>query len=378
MSTSSKIISVALLVIVIALSFAGGFYYGQTQRPVTTGTEIIDEAWNDLYAKYVDPSMLDAANMTAGAIEGMVKAIGDRYMTYFSKSDLEHFMSGLEGQYAGIGSMVSLQDGKIVIVYIFAGSPAEKVGLKPGDVIQGVNGESTAGFTLDMATSKIRGNEGTSVTLTILHAGATEPVTLEITRAIINVPSITYELKNSIAIITILEFTSRTESELVPILRKLKEDNAKGIVLDLRGNPGGYLDVVVEVTSNFIPEGVILKVKSNEGIIETHNAVSVSETTDLPMVVLVNQYSASGAEVMTGALQDHQRAVVAGNTTYGKGSVTLPVQLSDGSGLYITISRWLTPNDREIEGQGIIPDIKLDITGDAEVQWAVDYLSGSK
>lgn len=377
MSTSSKIISVALLVIVIALAFAGGFYYGQTQRPVVTGTEIINEAWNDLYTKYVDPSKLNAANMTRGAIEGMVKAIGDRYTTYFSKSDLEHFMSGLEGQYAGIGAMVSLQDEKIVIVYIFADSPAEKVGLKPGDVIQGINGESTAGLTLDAATSKIRGDEGTSVTLTILHADATEPVTIEITRAIVKVPSVTYELRNGIAVVTILEFTDRTESELVPILRKLKEDNAKGIVLDLRGNPGGYLDVVIEVTSNFVPEGVIVKVKSNEGIIETRNAVSVSETTDLPMVVLVNQFSASGSEVITGALQDHQRAIVGGNTTYGKGSVTLPVQLSDGSGLYITIARWLTPNDRLIEGQGIIPDIKLDITGDAELQWAIDYLLGS-
>jgi carboxyl-terminal processing protease len=376
MSKSSKIISVALLIIVIAFAFAGGFYYGQSQRTAVSGTQIIDEAWNNLYAKYVDPSKLNAANMTRAAIEGMVSTIGDRYTTYFTSSELSQFLSSLEGQYAGIGAMVSMLKEKIVIVYIFANSPAEKVGLKPGDIIQAINGESTAGFTLDMATSKIRGTEGTPVTLTILHGGAAEPVTLEITRAIVDVPSVTYELRDGIAVITLIQFTNRTESELVPILRKLKADNAKGIVLDMRGNPGGYLDVVIEVTSNFITEGVIVKVKSNQGIIETHKVVSVAETTDLPMVVLVSQYSASGAEVMTGALQDYQRAVVAGNTTYGKGSVTLPVQLSDGSGLYITIARWLTPNDRLIEGQGIVPDFKLDLIGDAELQWAIDYLSG--
>jgi carboxyl-terminal processing protease len=375
MSTSSKIISVALLVIVIALSFAGGFYFGQTQKPVAIGNEVFNEAWNDIFAKYVDPSQLDAANMTRSAIQGMLKAVDDRYMTYFTSSQLNQFISSLEGKYAGIGAMVSTQEKKIIIVYIFTGSPAEKAGLKAGDVITGINGESTADYTLDMATSKIRGDAGTSVTLQILHAGAAEPVSIEITRAIVDVPSVTYEQRGDIAIVTVFQFTERTEDEMVVILKKIREAGAKGIVLDLRGNPGGYLDVVIKVTSNFIPNGIIVKVQSNEGVIETHGAVAVNETTDLPMVVLVNEYSASGAEVLTGALQDYDRAVVGGNTTYGKGSVTLPVQLSDGSGLYITIARWLTPKDRLIEGQGIVPDVKLDITGDAALQWAIDYLS---
>jgi carboxyl-terminal processing protease len=190
-------------------------------------------------------------------------------------------------------------------------------------------------------------------------------------------PSVYYEMRGNIAIIVILQFTERTENELVPVIKQLKAANAKGIVLDLRGNPGGWLDMVIQVASNFITKGIIVKVKSREGIIETHEAAAGLESTDLPMVVLVDNNSASGAEVLTGALQDHQRAVIAGNTTYGKGSVTLPVQLSNGDGLYITIARWLTPNDRLIEGQGLEPDYKLDLTGEAELQWAIDFLSSN-
>ncbi|MHB8104220.1 MAG: S41 family peptidase [Dehalococcoidales bacterium] len=377
MSNMSKILFSALLVIVIALAFGGGYYFGQVHAPpVATGTSIINEAWNDLFANYVDPTKLDSANMTRAAIQGIVSTLHDRYTTYLSKQQLSEFMSSLQGQYAGIGSVVSMQDEKPVIVHIFSGSPAEKNGLKAGDTILEINGESTVGMTLDIATSKIRGSENTSVKLLILHQGETVPIAIELIRATIDVPSVLLELRGNIACVSLLSFTEHTEDELTAVIKQLKAANAKGIVLDLRGNPGGYLDTVIKVASNFITEGVIVKVRSNQGIIETHKAASGLETTDLPMVVLVDENSASGAEVLAGSLQDHNRALIAGNTTYGKGSVTLPVQLSDGSGLYITIARWLTPNDRLIEGQGITPDIKLDLTGDAELQWAIDYLTG--
>jgi carboxyl-terminal processing protease len=285
-------------------------------------------------------------------------------------------MESLEGQYAGIGAMVGMQDEKVVIVLIFPGSPAEKAGLKAGDAILEINGETVAGLSLDIAVAKIRGTENTSVNLLILPKDATVPVTLVLTRAIVDVPSVYLEMRGDIACISLLQFTERTEDELTPIIKQLKEANAKGIVLDLRGNPGGWLDMVIKVASNFISEGIVVKVRSNEGIIETHEVISGLETTDLPMVALVDNFSASGAEVLAGALQDHNRALIAGNTTFGKGSVTMPVQLKDGAGLYITIARWLTPNDRLIEGQGIEPDMKLELTGEAELQWAIDSLLG--
>jgi carboxyl-terminal processing protease len=185
-------------------------------------------------------------------------------------------------------------------------------------------------------------------------------------------------MHGDIARISISEFTARTDTELAQVLPKLVTDQATGIILDLRSNPGGLLDTVVDVASHFITQGTIVSVRSRQGTIETLKAVKEDTTTTLPMVVLVDEYSASGAEVLTGALQDYDRALVAGNVTYGKGSVDILQPLKDGSGIYITISRWLTPDGRLIEGNGITPDVKLDVTGDDELQWAIDYLHGVK
>jgi carboxyl-terminal processing protease len=199
-----------------------------------------------------------------------------------------------------------------------------------------------------------------------------------VTRARVEVPSVTFEMRGDIALINISQFTNRTEDEFAQVMPKLAAEKAPGIVLDLRGNPGGLLNIVVEVASHFITKGVIVSVRSRQGEIQTLNAVSQDVTTALPMVVLVDNFSASGSEVLAGALQDHQRALIAGSVTYGKGSVNILQRLSDGSGIYITTSRWLTPDGRLIEGNGIEPDVKLDITGDAAVQWAIDYLHGLK
>ncbi len=375
MFKSSKIVISAVLAVLVAISFGVGFFVGE--RNITTtpkGLDVVDQAWNYIIADYVDSSKLDSANMSRAAIEGFIKTINDRYTVYLSKSDLVQFVSSLQGKYAGIGAVVTVKDDKLMIVNIFPNSPAQKAGLKSGDAILEVNGEPITGLALDVAVSKIRGPENTIVKLLVLRQNETEPEIIEITRANVEMPSVYYVMRNDVACIFLLQFTERTENELTTIIKQLKEANAKGIVLDLRGNPGGLLDTAVQIASNFISEGVIVKIRDKDGVIETREAVSGLETTDLPMVVLVNEYSASGAEVLTGALQDHDRAVIAGNTTYGKGSVNMAVQLNDGSGIYITIARWLTPNDRLIEGQGLVPDIKLETTGDTELQWAIDYL----
>ena len=233
-------------------------------------------------------------------------------------------------------------------------------------------------MSLDIAISKIRGPSGTTVKLLVLHQGDTEPVEITVTRAKVEVPSVTFEMRGDIAYITISQFTNRTEDEFTQIMPELTSENATGIILDLRGNPGGLLNIVVEIASHFITKGTIVSVRSRQGVITTMNAVAENMTTDLPMVVLVDEFSASGSEVLAGALQDHNRATIAGNVTYGKGSVNISTAFEDGSGIYITISRWLTPNGRLIEGNGIQPDVKLDVTGDDAIQWAIDYLHGLK
>jgi carboxyl-terminal processing protease len=265
-----------------------------------------------------------------------------------------------------------------MIIAPIPNSPADKAGIRAGDIILGVNGESTEGLSLEEVVLHIRGPKGTSVRLTIQHQGETTPVELEIVRAEIELPSVSFEMRGDIAYIRIYYFSDRTDSELSPVLERLKQEGATGIVLDLRTNPGGLLGSVVDVASHFLKEGVVVYVVDNEGKETSSPVKRTSVTTDLPLVVLTDNFSASGSEVLAGAIQDYKRGIVAGTRTYGKGSVNTLRELQDGSGISITIARWLTPNRRLIEGKGIEPDHELKLEGDEAIQWAIDYLKGKK
>jgi carboxyl-terminal processing protease len=392
MSGTSKIIIIAAVIIAVVIGFGAGFISSQavsgvgvfhinqpvpTNNPAQANINLIDEAWKYLAKEYVEPGKLASDNLSASAIRGILAALADPHMAYLTVSDFKFLQSQFSGSFEGIGAVLGQNNSHLTIVSVMKGAPAEAAGILAGDIIEKVNGESTEGMSVDVAVSKIRGPAGTTVTLSILHLNATEPVNITITRAQVDIASVNMEMKGDIAVITISQFTSRTEDELAKVLPQLKQNNAQGIIIDLRDNPGGILDIVIQVASHFIPNGVIVSVRSNQGVVETYKAEKQNITTDLPMVVLVNANSASGSEVLSGALQDHHRALIAGTTTYGKGSVNVLQPLSDGSGIYITISRWLTPDGRLIEGKGIEPDITLTATGDAELQWAIDYLNGT-
>jgi carboxyl-terminal processing protease len=203
-------------------------------------------------------------------------------------------------------------------------------------------------------------------------------VEIEIVRAKIELDSVLYEMRQDIAYINITHFSEPTDGELSSALESVIAEGATAIILDLRSNPGGLLQSVVDVASHFLTEGVVVSVVSNQGK-QTANLVKSKEvTTDLPMVILVDSFSASGSEVLAGAMQDHERATVAGTITFGKGSVNILRQLSDGSGLYVTTARWLTPDGRLIEGEGISPDYELELEGEDAIQWAIDYLKGNR
>jgi carboxyl-terminal processing protease len=228
------------------------------------------------------------------------------------------------------------------------------------------------------AVLKIRGPKGTTVTLLIQHQDETEPVLIEIVRATIELPSVITEMVGDIAHIRITHFSRRTAEEMQAALAEIETASAEGIILDMRGNPGGILETVIDVTSYFLEEGVVVKVVGGNGEEQSLEVKPGGVVSELPVVVLVDGYSASGSEVLAGALQDYGRATVAGSQTFGKGSVNVSRRLQDGGGLYITTARWLTPSGRLIEGEGIKPDIELELEGEEAIQWAIDFLKNQE
>jgi carboxyl-terminal processing protease len=378
MSKEVKIGIVSLLLgLCLGLFFSFGYLMGgdsQTQEPTLASVE---QAWNIILNDYVDKDKIDVSLLSQAAIEGMVAALNDPYTVYMDAATYQLDMSESAGEYSGIGAVIGIQDGQLTVIALYDGSPAAAAGIRTGDVILEIDGVTTSGMDFNEVGIKVRGDVGTSLSLLILHQGETEPVEVMVVREQIKVPSVGFEMRGDIAYISIDQFTERTNDELTPVLEAIAAEGATGIVLDLRGNPGGLLDSVVLVASRFFEQGEVLSVRDSDGNVEVYAVTPQELVTDLPMVVLVDGYSASGSEVVTGALQDYGRAVIAGTTTYGKGSANVLEGLADGSGLYITVARWLTPNGNLIEGIGVIPDVALELTGEDAIQWAIDYLHGS-
>jgi carboxyl-terminal processing protease len=373
MSKKMKIIAISLLLVaLVVVSFGAGCVLG-VRTSSGQGLKVVEQAWNIIFQDYVGKDRLDAEALAQGAIKGMVEALDDPYTAYLDTAAYELSLRSFEGKIEGIGAYVADEDGQIVIIAPIADSPADKAGIRAGDVILEVDSKPTSGMSLVDVVLSVQGPKGTMVTLLILHEGENEPELIEVVRAEIELPSVHFEMREDIAYINITHFSGRTAGELSPVLEEVNQQ-ASGIVLDLRGNPGGLLDAVVDVASFFLKEGVVIDVVDNEGNHDVYSVKPGKMVTDLPMVVLVNGYSASGSEVLAGALQDYGRAVIAGARTFGKGSANTMQPLEDGSALYITYARWFTPEGRLIEGEGIAPDYELDLENVDVVQWAIDYL----
>lgn len=311
---------------------------------------------------------VDEQNLIRGAIRGMLGTL-DPHTVYMSPEVYHELKVDTSGRFDGIGIEVTLRDGWLTIVSPIKGSPAEEAGVQSGDRIIRINGHPTKDLNLSEAVTMMRGKRGSHVILTIARQGVKNPFDVSITRKIIKVPSVTYRLEDgNIGYAAISSFQQGTTRALEKALKEMEATGPlSGLILDLRKNPGGLLEQAVEVSDLFLDHGVIVTTESRGQEIDRREAHGVDTEPDYPMVVLVDGGSASAAEIVAGALQDNKRATVIGTTSFGKGSVQTVIDLDDGSGLKITIARYLTPSGRVIQDQGIKPDIVVSAKPPKEV-----------
>jgi len=378
MSRTAKILLGLVAAGCIAMvAFTGGVLLGGYSPPADENFRAVEDAWRIITQDYIGAGSIDKAALSQAAIEAMMEFVDDPYSSYLDSEAYHSGLYQLEGKYEGIGAEVSLIDEQVVVIAPYAGSPAETAGIMPGDIITAVDGEVVAGMSLMEVVLKVRGPQGTMVNLTITRPDTGRTLDIDVERGEVYERSVELEMMGEYAIIEISQFAENTNNELGGILKDIDSLGASGIILDLRNNPGGLVDTVVDVASRFIDSGVVFTVEYSDGQTEVYKVNKQNETTSLPMVVLVNGFSASGSEVIAGAMQDHDRALVAGTTTFGKGSVNVLTQIGSDQGMYITIARWLTPDGHMIEGSGITPDEEVTLYDEELIDWAIDYLAGS-
>ncbi len=331
-------------------------------QPSDVDFSLFWDAWSIVKNKFA--GNIDTQKMIYGAICGMMNSLGDDYSLFMDPKEAKQFSEDLSGSFDGIGAELEIKDGKLVIASPLEGSPAEKAGLMANDVVVKINGEEVSKMTFNDAINKIRGDKGTDVTLTIFRDGWSDTKDFTITRDTINVPSVKWEQKGDYTYIKINQFGEDTTNLMQQAVNFVNSHSSKGIILDLRNNPGGYLDSAVDITSLFIDKGTVVIKESKDGSQEKISTTLTPKLKDKKLVVLVNGGSASSSEIMAGAIQDYKRGLLIGEKTFGKGSVQNLEPLKDGSEVRVTIAKWLTPNGRGINKQGIEPDIEVKLTED--------------
>jgi carboxyl-terminal processing protease len=379
-SSVKKAMFWGLVAALLAAVFVVGIYLGYTNRPaVQKVTDLFNKetamspqmdfapfwtAWNMVESKYVARSGLDHQKMVWGAIEGMVKSLDDPYSVFFPPQETEIFKTSVKGQFSGVGFEIGIRDNTITVITPLKDTPAYRAGIKAGDKILKINGTSTQDMAVDEAVFMIRGERGTAVTLTISREGEKEPRDIKIIRDIIQIPILdTEKNEDGIFVIKLYNFSENSPDAFRNALREMVNSGSSKLILDLRGNAGGYLEASVDIASWFLPAGKTVAIEDFGNHEQNYyRSKGYDIFKNLPFVILVNQGSASAAEILAGALQDHKIATLVGEKTFGKGSVQELVPITDNTSLKITIARWLTPDGKSISEKGLTPDVEIKLT----------------
>ena len=405
--TTIRNILVSLSIFVFGFGMGGRFGFNEVLAPVVTDGNpdltLFWDVWSRAKNGFIDKKAIDPNKMMYGAISGMVSSLGDPYTVFLTPDQNKETKEELGGAFEGIGAQLGIKDKKIVVISPIKGTPAEKAGLHPNDWIAKIDDKETFDLTLPEAVSKIRGKKGTKVKLAIYRAVSVKddkvtaatnaaalsynldekPLEFEIVRDTILIKSVELSYVNKLAHLKLLRFGDDTNGEwdkaVMDISVKYKSGEITGLILDVRNNPGGYLSGSSYIGSEFLKGGNVVLVENAKGEKHPYAVERTGKLLDIPMVVLINEGSASASEIVAGAMQDRQRAKLVGIKSFGKGSVQEVQELSGGAGLHITTSKWLLPSGRWINGTGLMPDYKIemdekDLTKDPQLEKAIEIL----
>jgi carboxyl-terminal processing protease len=357
-----------LILLIVVVSFLSGISFEKSQAricaPEDVDLSLFWQAWNLLEENFVTPTLLNTDKMIYGAITGMVSALDDPYTLFFDPQDTKQFLENVTGQFEGVGMQIDIRKGQLWVVAPLENTPAQKAGMRAGDAIIKIDDKFAAGISIDEAVKLIRGPKDSKVVLTVMRESWEEAKEIAITRGVIDIPSFKLEImQEDIAYLKIYGFTESAGLDFSKIAIDILQGPADKIIMDLRNNPGGYLEVAQAIAGFFLKNGDLVAIEEfGTGEQKEYPSLGNAKLLEYPIVVLINQGSASGAEILAGALRDNRDIQLIGEKSFGKGSVQQLEKLRDGSSLKITIAKWLTPNGHSIADDGLDPDVVVEIT----------------
>lgn len=386
MKTKKILFYFLVLLIVISISFTLGYHtkknyiFGLNE----TDFKLIDEAYQLIINNFIGANDINHATIIHGAIDGMVNSLGDPYSNFFNLEDTKMFLEDTEGKFEGVGMEIGVRDGFFQVISPLKGTPAYNAGILSGDRVLKIDDVDTRDISLEDGVALIRGPKGTEVTLSILREGWSEPKDFKITRDVISVASVEWELiDDNIAHISLYHFYKNADSDFKNVALEVINSPAEAIILDMRGNSGGYLDVSQEIAGWFLEKGDVFVIEDSFNRRREEKIKRVGRLLEYPLVVLIDQGSASASEIVAGALRDNRDILLIGETSYGKGSIQKLEYLSDGSSIKITVAHWLTPSGDLVSEKGLEPDIRVEFNleeyeagNDVQLKKALEVIQG--